>query len=315
MNPFMQRIDILVPIFNDFSKLNNFFSQFLKMRRSLLAKYEINLVMVDDGSTDNSCESIKIFGANYGGVLLIELSRNFGKEAALFAGIQSSNADALILLDVDLQDPIELVPRLLETWNESKSDSVIARRNIGGLSEKGFRRIISKIYLKIFNSLASIRIDTNVGETRLINSKMIQAFKKLDESNRFTRGLFEWMGFKAEYVNFDRLPSPEKSRYSVTKLFKLAIDGITSFSIKPLRLVAYLGFFGWFLSILFGIFVIFLRLFDVVSMPGYSSTIMVILFGSSLQLLCMGILGEYIGKNLEESKRRPVYIAREINQY
>lgn len=309
------KVDLLVPIYNDTSKLENFFQEYSKIRTQLEPSVSLSLIMVDDGSLDDSVSKILHYGRVLKGIILIELSRNFGKESALFAGISLSKADALILLDVDLQDPITLVPRLIETWQTSGCDTVIARRSRNQNSEKGFRRNISKIYLWLFNKLSAIQIDTNVGETRLINSQIISAFKTLEESNRFTRGLLQWLGFKTEYLEFDRMNSPEKSRFGVKKLIKLAIDGITSFSIKPLRLVTLLGFLGAFTSILIGIAIVLLRVFYIVSVPGYSSTIIVILFGSSIQLFCMGILGEYIGKNLEESKRRPVYITRKLYEF
>ena len=309
------RIDLLVPIFNDSSKLPNFFQEFLRIREMLKSKLELTLVMVDDGSQDDSVAEISKYGHLHKGITLIELSRNFGKEAALFAGISNSNADALILLDVDLQDPIDLVPRLVESWMTTGCDTVIARRSQNRNAENGLRRKISRLYLGIFNKLSSIQIDANVGETRLIDAKMISAFKQLEESSRFTRGLLHWLGFKTEFIEFDRLNSPEKSRFGFKRLIKLAIDGITSFSIKPLRLVTILGFLGSATSVILGLVVVLLRVFEVVSIPGYSSTIIVILFGSSIQLFSMGILGEYIGKNLEESKKRPVFIARNVFKF
>jgi glycosyltransferase involved in cell wall biosynthesis len=284
------------------------------IRETLRPNIALALIMIDDGSQDNSIPEILRISRNKKNITLIELSRNFGKEAALFAGISYSTADALILLDVDLQDPISLVPKLIETWLSTNCDTVVARRSQNQLGENGLRRKVSRLYLKFFNKLSAIQIDPNVGETRLINSIMISTFKKLEESNRFTRGLLQWLGFNTVYIEFDRLESPEKSRFSAKKLIGLAIDGITSFSIKPLRLVAILGFLGAFISVLIGVAIILLRLFKIVSIPGYSSTILVILFGSSIQLFCMGILGEYVGKNLEESKRRPVFIARKIHK-
>jgi glycosyltransferase involved in cell wall biosynthesis len=309
------QVDLLVPIYNDSSKLDNFFEKFTAVRTELAPSVELKLILVDDGSGDSSLERIIELARIHKQVAIIELSRNFGKEAALFAGISFSCADALILIDVDLQDPIDLIPRMIDVWINTNCDSVVARRSQSKGSENGIRRKISRLYLRVFNKLSSVQIDRNVGETRLINSKMIESFKLLDESTRFTRGLLQWLGFKTEYIDFNRKVSPEKSRFGAGKLVKLAIDGITSFSIMPLRLVAAFGFIGGFLSIFLGITVIFLRLFNVVSIPGYSSTILVILFGSSIQLFCMGILGEYVGKNLEESKNRPVFIARNIYKY
>ncbi|MEO0015606.1 MAG: hypothetical protein RL589_87 [Actinomycetota bacterium] len=315
MQNYAIHVDLIVPIYNDCSKLDNFFEKYAMVREQMSPEIDLKLILVDDGSKDGSIEIITRHANDVRGVTLIELSRNFGKEAALFAGITHSQSDALILIDVDLQDPIELVPRLVKTWIEKECDTVVARRSQNKSGENGVRRKVSRIYLKLFNRLSSIQIDVNVGETRLINSKMIKSFKLMDESTRFTRGLLQWLGFKTEYIDFDRLVSPEKSRFGFIGLLKLAIDGITSFSLIPLRLVAALGFFGGFFSIMLGITIVILRLLDVVSIPGYSSTILVILFGSSIQLFCMGILGEYIGKNLEESKRRPLYITRNIYQF
>ncbi|NBU81603.1 MAG: glycosyltransferase [Flavobacteriaceae bacterium] len=306
------KVDVLVPIFNDSSHISNFFDSVDSIKDPYLKKFLIHFIFVDDGSSDDSLDILLKERKKRKYITVVEFSRNFGKEAALFAGINISKGDALIVIDVDLQDPIELIPKMLRKWNFNEFDSVIAVRSTSLGSEAGLRRIVSRLYLRFFNFMSPIKMNLNVGETRLINRKMVTVFNTLQEKSRFTRGIFQWIGFKCAEVNFIRKPSPDKSRFTVAKLISLGINGITSFSVKPLRIVTFLGFFGSFFSILLAIFIVILRLTSIVSIPGYSSTILLILFGSSIQLFCIGILGEYVAKNLEESKNRPIYIVRNI---
>jgi glycosyltransferase involved in cell wall biosynthesis len=304
-------VDILVPIFNDVSKLERFEIAYMELLPTIPAQYQLSLIFVDDGSSDQSLQNLIEMSSRVPRCTVIELSRNFGKEAALAAGYGISNGEAVICIDVDLQDPIELIPRMLEKWNFDEFDSVIAVRSQTE-GEKGFRRFISRLYLTIFNRLTDMGIELNAGETRLINRKMVLSFNQLGESVRFTRGIYKWLGFRTACIEFVRLKSPEKSSFTTRKLLQLGWNGIISFSALPLRLVSIAGIVGSCLTLFLCVLVVALRLFSIVTIPGYSSTLLIILFSSSVQLFCMGILGEYIGKTLLEVKRRPIYLIREV---
>lgn len=305
------KIDILIPIYNDAAKLSRFESEYSGLLGSLSSNLELSLIFVDDGSTDSSLSDLTQLSMRLPRCTIVEFSRNFGKEAALAAGYKISKGDAVICIDVDLQDPIDLIPKMIQKWNFNEFDSVIAlRSNTQG--EVGLRRMLSRLYLSIFNRFTSLGLELNAGETRLINKKMVTAFNSLGENVRFTRGIYKWLGFKTTHIEFIRLKSFNKSNFTVKKLLQLGWNGILSFSELPLRVATLIGLVGSLLTLALSFLVLILRLFSFVTVPGYSSTLLVILFTSSIQLFCIGILGEYIGKTLIESKNRPLYLIRNI---
>jgi len=306
-----KKIDVLVPIFNDLHKIDQFETAYVELLQRTSPEYELCLIFVDDGSSDQSLPRLIELTARVPRCTVLELSRNFGKEAALAAGYGFSTGDAVICMDVDLQDPIELIPKMLEKWNFDEFDTVIAIRSRTE-GEKGYRRAISRIYLMLFNNFTDMGIELNAGETRLINRRMVLALNQLSESVRFTRGLYKWLGFRTTSIEFVRSKSRDKSNFTTKKLLQLGWNGIISFSALPLRLVTYAGIIGSCLTLFLSALIVVLRLTSIVTIPGYSSTLLIILFSSSIQLFCMGILGEYIGKTLVEVKRRPIYLIREI---
>lgn len=304
------KIDIIVPLFNDLEKIKPFCAELKKCIQVQNREYKFRLIFIDDGSEIKPINLIKNQIEILNDITYIELSRNFGKESALLAGIFESSGDAAIILDVDLQDPIEIIPKLISKWIESESDSVIVRRIYGAKSKFETRKFFSRAYTRIFNNLSDFKLEYDIGETRLLNRNMLQSFQQLGETHRYSRALFNWLGYQTEYIDIVRAVSLEKSRFNTRKLIKLGVDGITSFSVKPLRLLSILGFLGSSITLIMSIILLGLRISSVVQIPGYSSTLLVILGSTSIQLFCMGILGEYIGKILGETKRRPNYLVK-----
>ena len=238
------------------------------------------------------------------------LSRNFGKEASLTAGIEASKGDACIPMDADLQDPMTLIPEMINIW-ENGADVVLARRSSRAGDRKN-RIIFSRLYLKFFNYLSDTKIVPSVGEFRLMDQSVVNAFKSLSENQRFVRGLFAWLGFREVIIDFER-PAREKgqSSFSFGRLVNLGADGLTSFTTIPLRLATILGVTVTVLTMVCALVIFALAIFGKIDVPGYASLIIVVLILGGLQLLFLGILGEYVGKILLESKKRPLYIVKE----
>ena len=299
-------VDLIIPLYNDAGRVQYFINEITRVIRLMPKEVEIKVIFVNDGSRDNPKEAITKSKFNYK-IELIQLSRNFGKEAALTAGITSSFGDACIFLDVDLQDPADLIPKLVDSWLSENVDVVLAIRN-PSTGEQGFRRRVSRTYLKFLKKISGIDIHPGAGETRLIDKKVVATLKEFQESQRFMRGLMSWVGYDTSFVYFDRRSSAEKSRFGYRKLIRLALDGIFSFSLTPLRFVTFMGFLTLILSLLLSAFIVYFRLSGNIVLPGFSSTMLVILLTSSIQVLSLGLIGEYLGRTLIESKRRPVFI-------
>lgn len=268
------------------------------------------MVIVDNGSTDKTSSIAKEFTRINNGVVYIRLSRNFGKEASLSAGLFASTGDACVPVDADLQDPLDVIKLMIPEWE--KGHEVVLGRRKSRNQDSWFRTTFSSLYFQVFNSMSDTELPYNVGEFRLMDKKVVNAFNQLPESQRFVRGLFAWMGFKTTVIEYDRPPrSFGNSSFSVFRLFSLGIQGLTSFSVKPLRLSTVFGAIGAALTMCYGIYILFLALSDEISIPGYASTLLAVLFLGSVQLLSIGVLGEYIGRVLLETKNRPLYIISE----
>ena len=244
-------------------------------------------------------------------IRIVDLSRNFGKEAALSAGLLESTGDAVIPIDVDLQDPPALILEMIKQWQEGYE--VVLARRINRLSDTWVKRSFANWFYQIHNQIASPKLPNNVGDFRLMDKKVVEALRQLPESNRFMKGLFAWLGFKTTYVDYVRASrAAGQTKFHFWKLLNVGWDGITSFSIFPLRLFTYLGFLISGLSFLYSIFIMVRVLFLGVDLPGYPSLIVTLTFLSGIQLMGIGVLGEYIGRTYIESKRRPSYLIRQI---
>jgi len=303
------KISVVAPFFNEGPNVGRFYSAMCALFESL-PKYHFELVCVDDGSHDSTLSSLISLANVDSRIVILELSRNFGKEAALTAGIDSSTGAAIIPIDVDLQDPPELIADMIALW-EGGAEVVLAKR-ADRSADTWLKRITATLFYRFHNLLSSeVQIPENVGDFRLMDRVVVDALKRLPERRRFMKGLFAWVGFKTVAVDYIRAPRElGESKFSGWKLWNFALEGITSFSLIPLKVWTYFGVLGALFAFFYAIFVIIKTLIFGIDLPGYASLLVVSLFFGSLQLISLGILGEYIGRIYFESKGRPLYIVR-----
>ena len=306
-------VDIVVPCFNEEDSLPLFFEAYLQLIQNH-PKYAFSIIIVDNGSTDGTLGLVKKFISTTKNGICLELSRNFGKEASLTAGLERSTSDIVIPIDADLQDPIELIPILLERCAQTGADVVLARRKTRA-EDTRFRRSVSKFYISLFRKLSDVDLPPNVGEFRLMKGNVVQAFSAMPERQRFVRGMLAWLGFKIEIVDYIR-PAREqgKSSFNFSRLFELGIQGITAFSVKPLRMATIFGLISAIGSGLYAVYIFSLAISNKTPIAGYASILITILFLGGMQLLFLGVIGEYLGRVLLESKARPNYVIREVHQ-
>lgn len=303
-------LSIVIPVYNEIEALPLCYKRVSHVLKNLHSTYEI--IFIDDGSTDESVMLMNELADNDENVKVILLSRNFGKEAALSAGIDFALGEALIILDADLQDPPELIPEMLEVWKNEGVDTVLMKREVRA-GESYTKKRSAYWFYRILNKLSNFHIPEDVGDFRLMNRKTIEAIKKLPERNRYTKGLFAWVGmdtYVMEYKRDPRVAGEAKQKYS--SLFQLAFEGITSFSIHPLRVSTYLGIASALFGFVFGLYIVLKAFFMGDPVPGYPSMTAIITFLGGVQLLSIGIMGEYVGKTYIESKKRPVYLVKKL---
>jgi len=301
-------ISIIIPIYNEEAAIPIFLKKLTPILKLTTIKYE--LIFIDDGSNDDSVGILKTYLNTYN-IKIISFSRNFGKEAALMAGLEHASGDAAIPIDVDLQDPPELIPQFIEKWlNGAKQVIAVRRQRLG---DSWLKRSTAKWFYRFFNSISEHHIPFNAGDYRLIDRQVINTIITFKEKNRFLKGLFSWSGFKQDFVFFDRtLRKNGKSAWSYLKLWRFALDGIISFSNIPLKVWSYIGFL---ISSISGIMIIYLIAKTLLlgrDVPGYASIMVTILFMGGIQLLSLGIIGEYIARIYTETKNRPLYIIEGI---
>nr|WP_314391146.1 glycosyltransferase family 2 protein [uncultured Campylobacter sp.] len=298
-------ISIIAPCYNEEETIEPFLRRIEEILTQINEPYEI--VFINDGSRDNTLNVLLNAKQNFKNIRIINFSRNFGKEAALTAGLDKARGEAAIPIDVDLQDPPELIKELVARWREGY-DVVLAKR-VDRTSDSFAKRVSADLFYKLNGKISNVDIPNNVGDFRLMSKRVVEALKQLPENQRFMKGLFAWVGFKTvviEYVREKR--EAGQSSFNGWKLWNFALDGITSFSTLPLRIWLYIGALVSFLSFLYGSFIILKTLIFGVDLPGYASLAVIMLFLGGIQLIGIGILGEYIGRIYSESKRRPSYI-------
>ena len=304
----MKLVSIVAPFHNEAGGVELFHRE-LSAALAAVPGHRFEIVCVDDGSSDATLDELVALTARDPRVRVLELSRNFGKEAALTAGMDAARGDAVVALDADLQDPPELIGRLVEAW-AGGADVVLARRTDRS-SDSFLKRTSAELFYRIHNRLSSVKIPENVGDFRLLDRVAVDALKALPERQRFMKGLFAWIGFKTATVDYARRARASgASKFSGWRLWNFALEGITSFSTVPLRVWTYVGAIGAALTFLYALFIIARVLVLGVEVPGYASLLVAILFLGSLQLLSVGVLGEYIGRVYLETKQRPVYVVR-----
>ncbi len=300
-------ISILVPCFNEQDSISGFMATISPVLDSLQDNVEI--LFIDDGSSDETLKLLNRLAGQNQQVKVISFSRNFGKEAALTAGLDLVTGDAIIPIDVDLQDPVELIPQMVEKW-KAGADVVLARR-IDRPSDSLIKRISVNTFYKLISFLSSTPIPRDVGDYRLMDRKVVDSICLLPERNRFMKGILSWPGYETEVIDFSRPDrATGRSKWHSWKLFNYALDGIFSFSTAPLRMWTYAGLVLSFFSLCYLIFIVAKTLIFGVDLPGYASVVSIILFFSGINLIGLGILGEYMGRVFIEVKQRPVYLIK-----
>lgn len=307
----MKKISILVPCYNEGQTLPLLYPE-LKSLMDNHPSYVWEVLFVNDGSKDNTLDIIKSLRAADLRINYVNLTRNFGKENAMLAGFDYVSGDCMIIMDADLQDPPSLIPEMLAYWEQGYEDVYAKRANRG--EESWIRRKLSLLFYKILDHSTRFDILQNVGDFRLLDRCCINALKKLRESERYTKGMFCWIGFKKKEIVFDRQNRVAgNSNWNFWSLLNLAIEGITSFTTAPLRFATIFGLLVAFIAFCFMLFYGIKTLIYGDEARGFTTLIVIILFMGGIQLLTIGILGEYVGRIFNESKKRPVYLADTYN--
>ncbi len=307
----MKKISLIVPCYNEEASIPLYDAEIRKVVKLMGADYEFEILFVNDGSSDHTLDVIKELAKQRSYVRYVSLSRNFGKEAAMYAGFCNITGDYVAIMDVDLQDPPMLLPEMVKILESGQYDSVATRReNRDG--EARFRALFAKIFYKIIRRISDADIVDGARDYRLMKRELVDVIVKIGEQNRFSKGIFGWIGFKTywySYRNVER--SAGETKWSFWKLFKYSLEGIVSFSQVPLSFASYMGVISTGVSVLAIIIIIVRKLLFGDEVQGWASSMCVILFMGGIQLLCLGIIGQYIGKIYLETKKRPHYIISE----
>jgi glycosyltransferase involved in cell wall biosynthesis len=307
----MPKISIILPFFNEEAVIPVFFARLYDAVAGM-PEYEFEWICINDGSADRTLLALYQAQTKYSNLTIVDFTRNFGKEAALTAGLDHAIGDALIFMDTDLQHPPEIIPELIACWREKRIPVVLAKRRSRSTEGKLYRNAAEAFY-RLHNSIAEVRIPPNVGDFRLIDHSVAEQIRRLPESRRFMKGLFAWVGYESETIDYDVAPRAHGSTsFNKWKSWNFMLEGITSFSTVPLRLWSYIGFFFTGISFLYAAIVVLRTLVSGIDLPGYASLLTAVIFLGGLQLIGIGIMGEYIGRIYLESKRRPVYLVRQI---
>lgn len=301
------KISLVVPVFNEEEAIPLFYQEVRGY--AAFAEHDVEIIFVNDGSTDATESILRQLELNDSLVRHVCFTRNFGKEPALFAGLEESTGDVVIPIDVDLQDPIDVIPQLIARW-KGGADVVLAKR-IDRSSDSHLKRKSAEWFYKLHNLISKPTIEENVGDFRLMSRDVVESIKLLPERNLFMKGILSWVGGKTEIVEYARAERVAgTTKFNGWKLWNLALEGITSFSTFPLRMWTYIGFFVAGLSFLYGVWMIIDKVFWGNPVAGYPSILVSILFLGGVQLIGIGVLGEYIGRIYVETKQRPRFIVR-----
>ena len=303
-------ISIICPCYNEEEVIDIFLKEVTPVLKKTKRTYEI--IFINDGSRDRTLDVLIEAKKNHDHLRIINLSRNFGKEAAMTAGLDVAKGEVVIPIDVDLQDPPELIEEFLEKWEEGY-DVVVAKR-ADRTTDSFAKKLSAEYFYKFHNKISNVKMPNNVGDYRLMTRRVVQAILALPENQRFMKGLFAWVGFKTAIVEYKRESRVAgETSFNGWKLWNFAMEGITSFSTVPLRIWLYIGMFISFIAFVYGSFIVIKTLVFGIDLPGYASMLAAVLFLGGIQLMGIGILGEYIGRLYMEAKRRPVYIIE--NEY
>ncbi|WP_300902876.1 glycosyltransferase family 2 protein [uncultured Clostridium sp.] len=308
-------ISLIIPMYNEEESLPYLYNRLVTLAENI-SHYNMEFLFVNDGSRDNSLEIVKKYREKDLRVCYLNLSRNFGKEVAMAAALDYVNGDVVAIIDADLQDPPELIIEMLKYYEMGYDDVYAKRRSRKG--ETALKKFTSHVFYRVLKSMSSVPIQEDTGDFRLLSRRAVEALKAFPEKQRYTKGMFSLIGFKKKAIEFDRDPRVAgTTKWNYLKLFDLAIEGITSFTVAPLRIATMIGMISALASILYMIFIFFKTIIKGIDVPGYASLICIVLLLGGIQLICLGIIGEYLGRIFIEVKNRPLYFIDEYvgNEY
>lgn len=306
-------ITLLIPAYNEEAVIDALYER-VHMLAGKLDTYQFEFLFVNDGSRDLTLEKIKHLVKRDERISYVNLSRNFGKETAMIAGFDCASSDATVIIDADLQDPPELIPKMIKLWEEGYDDVFARRRSRAG--ESWFKKFTSEVFYKLLQKSTTIPIQQDTGDFRLLDKRCVEALKQFRESERYTKGMFSWIGYKKKEILYDRDPrAAGETKWNYFKLINFAIDGITSFTTAPLRISSILGAIISFIAFIYIVYIVIDTLIFGSDIAGYPSTVAIVLFMGGVQLLSLGIIGEYIGRIFNETKRRPLYFVEEYHKH
>jgi polyisoprenyl-phosphate glycosyltransferase len=308
-----KKVTLLIPAFNEEAVLDKLYARLQELTKQL-SNYHLEFLFIDDGSRDQTLEMIKGYSANDPRVAYVSLSRNFGKEIAMIAGLDFADGDAVIIIDADLQDPPELIPEMIAHWEAGYDDVYAKRRSRDG--ESWLKKTTASLFYRLLRQSARVEIQEDTGDFRLLDKRCVEALKQLRESQRYTKGMFSWIGYKKKEILYDRDPrAAGTSKWSYRRLVELAIEGLTSFTTAPLRIASVLGLVVSLSAFIYIVYIVVRTLLFGTDVAGYPSVMAVVLFLGGVQLLSLGIVGEYVARIFNETKKRPLYFIEESHRH
>ena len=310
----MKKVSIVIPMYYEEEVANECYEKVSEVLKGIGDKYDYEIIFVNDGSKDKTLEILEDIAKDDKRAKIISFSRNFGHQAAVTAGLKEVSGDAIVIIDADLQDPPELIPQMLELWEQG--NEVIYGKRKTRKGESAFKLLTAKMFYKTLNALSDVEIPKDTGDFRLVDRKVVDVINSLPEHNKFLRGLFSWVGFKQKAYEYERQERfAGKTKYPLKKMLKLASDGIISFSNKPIKLVGALGIISIVISIIILIYALISYIFQLNNLSaGWTSIMVAVTFFAGVQLLSLWVISEYIGRIYDEAKGRPQYIVdKKIN--
>lgn len=306
----MTLLSIIIPCYNEEESIEPYLKEMKMVESAMSSQLEFNYLFINDGSKDNTLSQLRLFSQLYPNVHYISFSRNFGKDAALLAGLENATGDFVVVMDVDLQDPPELLPMLYQEIQDGHD--VVATRRSDRKGEPPIRSFFSTLFYKVINLISETEIVNGARDYRMMTRQVVDSILELGEVNRFSKGIFSWVGFDVVYVSFDNKERVAgKTSWNFWGLLNYSIDGFINFSEIPLSIATWIGTFSFVISLFAILFIVIRKLLFGDPVSGWASTVSIILFMGGIQLFCMGIIGKYMSKIFLETKKRPVYIVKE----
>lgn len=306
----MEKLSIVVPCYNEETVIEIFYNKLMEITAKISDKYDYEVIFVDDGSQDETFSKMKTLREKNSKIKIISFSRNFGKEAGIHAGLSNSTGELTVVMDADMQHPPEMILEMLKYIEEGYDTVTTRRKNRKG--EPVIKSFCARMFYKLMNNFMEVKLEEGSQDFRMMKRNVVDAILSLDEYNRFSKGIFNWVGFKCKYIEIENVQrAAGKTKWNFSSLWKYAIEGITSFTTAPLKIATFIGMFVFIVSTIFAFTIVIQTLIMGKDVPGYASTIVSVLFMGAIQLLCIGILSEYISKMYMEIKNRPKYIIRD----